>query len=221
LFDTFGFQFLLVFAYLLGGRLNRMPRNPIDIAEKLRIAKAIQKCLDQSDMTRRDLSGPNLSLSAVDKLFQGKFSDRTLDKVEGKLGKSFREKKEETEHQEADSRYGGYSRKSAVKKLCGDFVCVRPKFDGKSNLNAYVIRIAWNMAERCLGFEELFRADSQYTQNGVIHMPLGHSFFTLLSVDGEGDVRTIHVSLPGSDGICRGIVRCHWAASRCVPICAA
>jgi hypothetical protein len=53
------------------------------------IAGAIQRYLDANGLARKDLIREHLSKSSIEKLFQGDFTERTLNKVEGILKTSF------------------------------------------------------------------------------------------------------------------------------------
>jgi hypothetical protein len=53
------------------------------------IASTIQRHLDANGLARKDLIREHLSKSSIEKLFQGDFTERTLNKVEGILKTSF------------------------------------------------------------------------------------------------------------------------------------
>ena len=57
--------------------------------DKKAIANAIQRHLDANGLARKDLIREHLSKSSIEKLFQGDFTERTLNKVEGILKTSF------------------------------------------------------------------------------------------------------------------------------------
>ena len=57
--------------------------------DKKAIASAIQRHLDANGLARKDLIREHLSKSSIEKLFQGDFTERTLNKVEGILKTSF------------------------------------------------------------------------------------------------------------------------------------
>ena len=57
--------------------------------DKKAIATAIQRYLDANGLARKDLIREHLSKSSIEKLFQGDFTERTLNKVEGILKTSF------------------------------------------------------------------------------------------------------------------------------------
>ena len=60
--------------------------------DKKAIASAIQRHLDANGLARKDLIREHLSKSSIEKLFQGDFTERTLNKVEGILKTSFQGK---------------------------------------------------------------------------------------------------------------------------------
>ena len=62
--------------------------------DKKAIANAIQRYLDANGLARKDLIREHLSKSSIEKLFQGDFTERTLNKVEGILKTSFQRQAE-------------------------------------------------------------------------------------------------------------------------------
>jgi hypothetical protein len=171
--------------------------------DKKAIATAIQRYLDANGLARKDLIREHLSKSSIEKLFQGEFTERTLNKVEGILKTSFRPPsapREET----ADRSVGGYVF-DAVAYLQGDYLCVRPMFANPANFNAYLVTISWSDERKCLVFEEKSRSDGKYRQQGTVHIPFGTAYMNLVSAN-AGNVRTILLSLPDSDGMMRGII---------------
>lgn len=171
-------------------------------SQRLAIAAAIQHHLDAHGLSRKDLIRDYLSKSTIDKVFQGEFSERTLTKIEAILNISLTSK--HAEEDQAPSQVGGYAF-AAVEHLQGDYLCVRPLFSNPANLNAYIIRIAWDRAAPSLRFEELSRRDLKYAQKGTVYVPFGTPFLNLVSTH-LGNLRTVLLSLPDSDGICRGII---------------
>jgi hypothetical protein len=174
-------------------------------SERKAIADAIQRHLDTSGMARKDLIRPNLSKSSVEKLFQGDFTDRTLNKVEGILKTTFARSASKPEHKStALKKFGGYSFE-AVESLQGDYLCIRPLFNNPTKLNVYLISVSWNDSDCLLTFEEKDRADAKYSQKGVVYIPFGTSFMNLVS-NNVGSLRSILLSLPDEDGLSRGII---------------
>jgi hypothetical protein len=167
------------------------------------IANAIQRHLDANGFARKDLIREHLSKSSIEKLFQGDFTERTLNKVEGILKTSFQKQSAGREDTSAKS-VGGYAF-DAVEYLQGDYLCVRPMFANPANFNAYLIAIAWNDEQNCLVFEEKSRFDGKYRQKGTVYIPFGTSFMNLVSST-AGNVRTVLLSLPDSEGMMRGII---------------
>lgn len=170
--------------------------------QRLAIAAAIQHHLDAHGLSRKDLIRDYLSKSTIDKVFQGEFSERTLTKIEAILNISLTAKP--AEEDQAPSHVGGYALQ-AVAHLQGDYLCVRPLFSDPLSLNAYLIRIAWDRTMPSLRFEELSRRDAKYAQKGTVYVPFGTPFINLVSTN-LGNLRTVLLSLPDSDGICRGII---------------
>lgn len=170
--------------------------------DKKAIASAIQRYLDANGLARKDLIREHLSKSSIEKLFQGDFTERTLNKVEGILKTSFQ--KPAARQDAAAKSVGGYVF-DAVENLQGDYLCIRPMFANPANFNAYVIAIAWSDAQNCLVFEEKSRFDGKYRQYGTVYIPFGTAFMNLVS-SSAGNVRTILLSLPDSDDMMRGII---------------
>jgi hypothetical protein len=171
--------------------------------DKKAIASAIQRYLDANGLARKDLIREHLSKSSIEKLFQGDFTERTLNKVEGVLKTSFR-KPSAIREDTADRSVGGYVF-DAVDYLQGDYLCVRPMFANPANFNAYLVTISWSEERKCLVFEEKSRFDGKYRQKGTVHIPFGTAYMNLVSSN-AGNVRTILLSLPDSDDMMRGII---------------
>src|SRR6195256_2517764 len=104
--------------------------------DKKAIANAIQRYPDANGLARKDLIREHLSKSSIEKLFQGDFTERTLDKIEGILKISFR-KPAAVRQDAAAKSVGGYVF-DAVEYLQGDYLCIRPMFANPANINAYV-----------------------------------------------------------------------------------
>jgi hypothetical protein len=171
--------------------------------DKKAIASAIQRYLDANGLARKDLIREHLSKSSIEKLFQGDFTERTLNKVEGILKTSFQRQSAVRDDTAAKS-VGGYVF-DAVEYLQGDYLCVRPMFANPANFNAYLISISWNDEQKCLVFEEKSRFDGKYRQVGTVYIPFGTAFMNLVS-SSAGNVRTILLSLPDTEDMMRGII---------------
>jgi hypothetical protein len=176
-------------------------------AKRVAIADKIQHFLDGSGRTRKDLEDPTfrLSKSTIEKFFQGRFSEKTLTKIEAILQTTFVSQAAPVVNQEQASRLlGGYTLQT-VDRLQGNYLAVRPLFSKARSLNAYMIRIAWDRSSPGLIFEEHDRRDHKHTQVGSIHIPFGAPFMNLVSM-GLGSVRLIILSLPERDGLSKGII---------------
>ncbi len=175
------------------------------------IASTIQRHLDANGLARKDLIREHLSKSSIEKLFQGDFTERTLNKVEGILKTSFQRQGQgqiqaqiKVRDDTAAKSVGGYVF-DAVDYLQGDYLCIRPMFATPANINAYLISIAWSDAQKCLVFEEKSRFDGKYRQVGTVYIPFGTAFMNLVS-SSAGNVRTVLLSLPDTENIMRGII---------------
>jgi hypothetical protein len=171
--------------------------------DKKAIASAIQRHLDANGLARKDLIREHLSKSSIEKLFQGDFTERTLNKVEGILKTTFQRQPNVRDDTAAKS-VGGYVF-DAVENLQGDYLCVRPMFANPANFNAYLISISWSDQQKCLVFEEKSRFDGKYRQVGTVYIPFGTSFMNLVS-SSAGNVRTVLLSLPDTEDMMRGII---------------
>ena len=175
--------------------------------DKKAIASAIQRHLDANGLARKDLIREHLSKSSIEKLFQGDFTERTLNKVEGILKASFQRQAQgqlKVREDTAAKSVGGYVF-DAVEHLQGDYLCVRPMFANPANFNAYLISIAWSDTQNCLVFEEKSRFDGKYRQVGTVYIPFGTAFMNLVS-SSAGNVRTVLLSLPDTEDMMRGII---------------
>ena len=98
---------------------------------------------------------------------------------------------------------GGYSRSNA-EELEGRYVCFRPNLSNPDIITAYVVVIRWDEKRACLVFEEQDRPDSRYTQKGLVYLPDGKPFLSLVTMD-KGSVRLIMVARP-DQGLARGMI---------------
>ena len=167
------------------------------------IAKAIQKHLDVKGLKRAHLVRRDLSEATINKVFQGVFTDRTLNKIEAILQTSFHAHVDVED--EAPEHIGGYAL-HMVRSIQGRYLCVRPLFNDPSVFNSFGIEISWSKRERCLTFQEFARQDSQFTQSGIVYIPFGRPFMNLVTTD-RGSIRTIFASFPEEPtGLSRGVV---------------
>jgi hypothetical protein len=178
-------------------------------ADRKAIADQIQRYLDANGLARKDLIRDYLSKSSIEKIFQGDFTERTLNKVEGILKTTFARTTKaaapaKPTHAVAAISIGGYVF-DAVENLVGDYLSIRPIFSNPTNLNAYLTAISWSDTQNSLVFEERSRFDAKYQHNGVVYIPFGTSFMNLVS-SSAGNVRTILLSLPDADDMLRGII---------------
>jgi hypothetical protein len=103
----------------------------------------------------------------------------------------------------ASRELGGYVRQ-ATADLEGRYVCFRPSFGNQAVINSYIVIIRWDERRSCLVFEEQNRPDSVHTQKGLVYVPDGKPFFSLVTMD-NGSVRLVTVARP-ENGIARGLV---------------
>jgi hypothetical protein len=98
---------------------------------------------------------------------------------------------------------GGYVR-SGVEEFEGRYVCFRPTFSNQAVINAYLVVVRWDEKRSCLVFEEQNRPDGVHTQNGLVYVPDGKPFMSLVTMD-NGSVRLLTVARPGG-GLARGLI---------------
>jgi hypothetical protein len=98
---------------------------------------------------------------------------------------------------------GGYNRAS-VEDLEGRYVCFRPAFSHPEVINAYLVAIRWDERRSCLIFEEQSRPDSMHTQQGLVYVPDGKPFISLVTID-KGSMRLLMVARPDG-GLARGLM---------------
>jgi hypothetical protein len=106
-------------------------------------------------------------------------------------------------HSSAPRELGGYVRAN-VEELEGRYVCFRPTFGDPKVINAYLVVIRWDEKRTCLIFEEQNRLDSVHTHRGLVYVPDGKPFMSLVTID-KGSVRLIMVARP-EEGLARGMV---------------
>src|SRR4051812_49627225 len=109
--------------------------------DKKAIASAIQRYLDANGLARKDLIREHLSKSSIEKLFQGDFTERTLNKVEGILKTSFQRQAEGQLKARDDTaaKSAGGNGFDAVEHFPGDIPCVRPMFPNPPTFTPFLI----------------------------------------------------------------------------------
>jgi hypothetical protein len=88
--------------------------------------------------------------------------------------------------------------------LEGRYVCFRPTFTNPEVINAYLVVIRWDEKRSCLIFEEQSRPDSMHTQQGLVYVPDGKPFMSLVTID-KGSMRLLMVARPDG-GFARGLI---------------
>lgn len=174
-----------------------------DAPERLAIAGAVKRYLNEIGWSRKQLIRHDLSLSTIHKALAGEFSDATLAKIEAILGRSFGPD-ERKGAAEALKELGGYSL-CAVTEMQGTYLCIRPLFGEPEVVTAYLILVRWDDRQSCLCFAEHDRWDTRYTQAGRVHITFGTSFVNFVTVD-RGSIRVVMVSQPDNYGFARGLI---------------
>ena len=182
-------------------------KNPNRLASKedrLKIAQAIRDFMNERGLRRKALvAKPPFMLSekTVNQVFRGEFTDRTLTAIEALLGSKFRTQNDD-EVEQAPTEVGGYTLKS-VSSFQGDYLCVRPVFDNPTSLFSYLINISWDGGQ--LVFKERERVNPKFTHEGTVYIPQNRPFMFLVS-SYPGNIRLVTLSIPGDDGLARGII---------------
>lgn len=124
-----------------------------------------------------------LGEATIFRLFQGRYTRKTLRKVEQALDLVPRESREMAP-EIADAQFGAYVR-DLYEYMEGDYLFLRPSFSNEAMYCVYGMTIAWSAAERGLVFED---HNPGYEQRGVLAMPRGTQFVHFLTLD-TGSVR--------------------------------
>ena len=170
-------------------------------AEKLKIARAVERHLHANKMSRSHLEAVVSARNLTD-FFAGKFTPKTLTKIETYLDKIFATS--DYVSRDASPELGSYSFR-LVEHLQASYLQVRPLFGDATTFNAFIIKMRWDVERNCLTFHETERADKKYARDGVVYKEDGKPFLSLLAIK-AGEVRNYLVSIPDDEGIARGII---------------
>lgn len=99
---------------------------------------------------------------------------------------------------------GAYTR-AAVEDYIGDYVTLRPFFDGSGRVACYRTLIRWDETRPCLAFEEHERHDKPFSHRGTLYIPATSSFIHFVSLT-KGAMRAVLVSQLDTSRTMRGII---------------
>lgn len=187
----------------------------IDAALSAAIASRIRDELSIRRLTRAGLAhDAKISLSTLEKALAGRrpFTRATVLRLESALSIHLRPDVGGAELTPppvrngviADDEFGSYSR-SAVTFIEGDYLTLRPSFNGGNAVYAYRTVIAWDDAASCLSFREAERKDADFTQAGVVTVP-HQTGQVYLVTNRHGQYRLIVMSRPTITGEMHGIL---------------
>jgi hypothetical protein len=169
--------------------------------DKLRIAQAVERHLISMRKGRAHLEEV-LAPRTITDFFSGKFSPKTLTKIETYLDTIFGTT--DYKGNDAPPELGSYSFK-LVEHLQGSYLTIRPLFGNPKIINAYIINMRWDPERPCLAFSEAERADKKYARSGAVYQEAGKPFLNLLAIK-AGEVRNYLVTMPDDEGIARGLI---------------
>lgn len=104
----------------------------------------------------------------------------------------------------APEELGAYSRPS-VKWLEGDYLTLRPSFSEETAICAYKTSVEWDDDDCLLRFKESSRADSDFSQRGLVSFPHFSGHIYLVTNQG-GQYRLILLSRPTIHGEMNGVL---------------
>ncbi|ULJ76492.1 hypothetical protein [Rhizobium gallicum] len=136
----------------------------MDHDEKKRIGQAIQRYIVERKLSREGFAHKTgTSLSNVNKMVTGLFTEKGLAKVEKGTGVRFRSRV-------SSERYGSYTFEEA-ERYQGTFEYLRYSFQDVATIHCYSMRIDWSEENACLQIRHKGIAESEFKQFGYISMP--------------------------------------------------
>ena len=173
------------------------------------IAERVREEIARRRLSRERLANDaRISLSTLEKALAGRrpFTLATTVRLEQALGVTLRPQKPARPAPAAfaPDDLGSYSRPS-VAWLEGEYATVRPSFDQKGALYAYVTSIGWDEQSSCLRFREASRLDAAFTQTGGVSVPSqsGHIY---LVTNAHGQYRLVILDRPTITGELYGLI---------------
>lgn len=190
------------------------PSDPDQTEDWQRIAAILREEIARRRMSRQGLAdAAKISISTLEKALAGKrsFTLATLVRLESVLRIALRTPASRTPAAPISATtatapldLGSYAR-PAVSWLEGRYRTVRPGFNQRDCVYAYMTTIHWDDDLACLVFAETERLDAGYAQEGRVAMPYLSSHIYLVTND-RGQFRTITLGRPSHDGVLHGIL---------------
>lgn len=143
------------------------------------IAEAVREELARRRISRQRLADEaRISISTLEKALAGSrpFTLATTIRLEEALGRRLRAPAMPAPGARpatsglAPDELGAYAR-AAVRWLEGEYLTIRPSFEGVDTAFAYRTEIYWDEAASALAFREAAREDSAFTQHGLVSLP--------------------------------------------------
>jgi len=183
------------------------------------IAAAVREELARRRISRQRLADEaRISLSTLEKALAGSrpFTLATTIRLEEALGRRLRAPAmpppaAKTQGVQAPDELGAYGR-AAVAWLEGEYLTLRPSFEGVGVLFAYRTEIYWDEAAGLLAFREGAREDSAFTQHGQVSLPMQSGMIYLVT-NSVGQYRLAILGRPTIRGELYGLLTTLYAGA--------
>lgn len=177
------------------------------VLDQHEVSERIREGLARRRMSRLQLAdAARLSVSTLDKGLSGErpFTLATLIRIEDALGVKLRRAPPPTASAQASADLGAY-RREGVDWLIGTYLTLRPSFEHRDRVYAYLTEIRWNDEAGHLAFSEMQRIDASFAQKGAVSMPYqsGHIY---LVTNEHGQYRLATLSRPSIEGHMYGLL---------------
>lgn len=154
----------------------------MDREQRLEIAGLIRTFIASHSMSRAGFAAKaGVSLSSVNHLLLGDFTDKLLDRIEAQLGVKFRTQTIVSQMASAD--LGAYTFQE-VQRYVGFFELARQDFQASDRINVFAMEIVWSEVHKGLVLKHRGIPDSEFKQTARISFPSGQRFIFLLSSEG-------------------------------------
>jgi transcriptional regulator with XRE-family HTH domain len=157
------------------------------------IAEAVREELARRRISRQRLADDaRISISTLEKALAGSrpFTLATTIRLEEALGRRLRAPampsptaSPASSGAQAPDDLGAYARAS-VRWLEGEYLTIRPSFEGVDVVFAYRTEIYWDADASALAFRETARQDDAFTQHGLISLPTTSGMIYLVTNSG-------------------------------------
>ncbi len=186
------------------------------------IAAAVREELARRRISRQRLADDaRISISTLEKALAGRrpFTLATTIRLEEALGRRLRDPARPASRPAASSTtsalapddLGAYAR-LAVGWLEGEYLTIRPSFEGVDVIFAYRTEIVWDETASALAFRETAREDSAFTQQGLVSLPTQSGMIYLVT-NSHGQYRLGVFSHPTIKGELYGLLTTLYAGT--------